>query len=379
MTNSMNILIICKALEGSYAGGIQTHVTCLSEELIRQGHQVTLLTASKKTTFQIKGIKIVKLPYVPTQLGMGLSHFLAEFTFNLAAAQWVKKYSKKFDVVHVQGRSGIMINPKNISIPIVTTIHRLMKIEKKWNDKEYANRLDRFLHQKWALHYEHQILKNSHAVIAVSEACKEEILQVNINIENKLQVIPNGVFIPGHINSEKKDTILFVGRLSKVKGISILLHAMKYVNKNIQLEIVGSGPEKSNITSMIKRLNLKGRVQLLGTQSRPIVNQIMSKSQVLVLPSYHESQGIVILEANANGLPVVASDNSGISQMINHKKNGLLFKTGQVNELAKAINHLLDKPKYAHHLGENGRQMMKDKYDWSKVSGSIIELYKAVA
>ena len=379
----MNILIICKALEDTYEGGIQTHVSSLTTELLNLGHKVTLLTAGsilEKNKYVVKGdLTTIKLPYLSRTFSLGLTNFLGEWSFNFMVKRWIKANSHKYDLIHVQGRSGMMLKQKNIDTPIITTIHRLMTIESKWNKKEYANKMDRVLHLRFCNKYEQSILKHSNSIIAVSRFTKKEILEFVDIDEDKITVIPNGVDLKPFEKKEKENKLIFVGRLSKVKGLSILIEAMRLVDDDIELDIIGSGPNQAELERLIRKYKLGSRIHMLGRRSRKVVYEMMKVSRALVLPSFHESQGIVLLEANVHELPVIATDYSGIPEFIIDGVNGLLFQKGHPSSLAKKITEIISHPQEAKRMGKTGRLKMIEEFGWKDITLSTLNLYKKLA
>lgn len=378
----MKILIICKALEQSFAGGIQTHVSSITEELASEGHELTILTAGNSGFVaqpSYPGIRVINLAYIPKKFAFGLGNFLGELSFNLMVNKWLKNHQSKFDLVHVQGRSGMMLTKKIVDRPIITTVHRLMSVEKQWNACDYRNPIDRILHLGLCDKYEKSILKNSDSIIAVSESTKKEIERFEGSCSERIAVVPNGVAIPEMDKITKENKLLFVGRLTEVKGISILIESMKFTDPGIKLDIVGSGPQKEDLIKLIHNIGLEDRVKLLGSKPRHEVYQLMNQSKALVLPSFHESQGIVMLEANAHELPVIASQSSGISEYIINGVNGYLFEKGEPRALANRINMIFSQPRVARMIGKSGRIKMINNYRWNAIAKTTINIYKSVA
>jgi len=378
----MKILIICKALEQSFAGGIQTHVSSITAELASEGHELTVLTAGN-SGFEAQpshpGMRVVNLAYIPKKYAFGLANFLGELSFNMMVNKWLRNHQSEFDLVHVQGRSGMMLTKNIVDKPIITTVHRLMSVEKQWNACDYGNPMDRILHLGLCDKYERSILKNSDSIIAVSESTKKEIESFEATCTNKIEVVPNGVAIPEMDKITKENKLIFVGRLTEVKGISILIESMKFVDPAINLEIVGSGPQEEDLKKLIQNNSLENRVRLLGSKARHEVYQLMNQSKALVLPSFHESQGIVMLEANAHELPVIASQSSGISEYIINGVNGYLFEKGEPRALANRINMIFNQPSVADIIGKSGRIKMMNNYRWNTIAKTTINIYKRVA
>lgn len=378
--------MICKALPFAYKGGIQTHTWELSKALIGIGYQVTILTAGNRkgvsVTNQRNLPELVSLPFVPGRIVPGLEHFIQDVTFNIQVSKWVKKNHKKFDIIHLQGRSGFLLSPKKLNPPIVCTVHRLFPIEVLWGNHHYSTILDKVLHGFFSSKYEDKIIEKCDKVIAVSKKTRSEMKDNNgLSVIRKVKIISNGAKsstnkIPTGL---KKKQIIFVGRLSKVKGLSKLLSAMAAIEKSISLIIVGTGPYKNNIKQRIKERSLEDRVQLLGEQTNDKVYELISESLALVLPSFHESQGIVLLEANSMNTPVIASNSSGMKEVVSHGYNGLLFNPDDFMDLAAKVNMLIRNPRRAQLMGIAGQDMVDKKYSWDNIAKQTALLYKECA
>lgn len=165
-----------------------------------------------------------------------------------------------------------------------------------------------------------------------------------------------------HNRQENKFQLIFVGRLSKEKGISDLLKAMTLVKDlNIELTIVGSGGEEEKIKEFIHKNKLNRKVKLMGyiAWGTDLFSE-MQRSDCLILPSYNEGLPMVILEGMSNGIPAIASNVGGIPEVIEDDINGLLFQAGDYRGLADRILCLYnDKEKYKK-LCKNARRTAKE-------------------
>ena len=132
----------------------------------------------------------------------------------------------------------------------------------------------------------------------------------------------------------------------------------------------------TNRKKLIAVNQLEGRIQLLGQLSRTKIYHLMQDVLTLVLPSLSETQGIVLLEANANNTCVVASDLTAIRETIEHQRNGLLCDPRRPSDFAKAILHLHYNPQEAEKMGEQGRQIVANKFSWQAISEHTIKLYR---
>lgn len=187
--------------------------------------------------------------------------------------------------------------------------------------------------------------------------CKMAVLQtwVSHELEEKYSIAntPSVVFHDGLISDKQivahikeRDNLglklIFVGRLAPEKGLCNLIDAMYSLsNTNIQLIIVGEGVEEQHIKKQIADYHLEEQISLVGAKRwGKELFEIMRTADVLVLPSYNEGLGMVILEAMSNGLTVIASRVGGIPDIVVSEENGILCSPGSVSELAKAINRL---------------------------------------
>lgn len=178
---------------------------------------------------------------------------------------------------------------------------------------------------------------------------------VSEELENKYRIhgIPSVIFhdflmyqkqmksVP-KISLDGKLRLLFVGRLSEEKGILDLIRAVhRLENKNILLQIAGQGDEQEKIEDEINKNHMTETVHLMGYVSwGKNLFVCMSEADCLVLPSYNEGLGMVLLEAMANGTTVIASEVGGIPDVVKHGENGLLFEAGNVGELSERIDCL---------------------------------------
>lgn len=169
-----------------------------------------------------------------------------------------------------------------------------------------------------------------------------------------IRIIPNAIKDLQFFNEEKRNIILCVARHYHVKGIDRLLEAFaKAKSSNWNLEIAGSyGPETENLKDQAKRLGIETRVKFLG--ARKDIDKVYSYSGVFVLPSRSEGLPNALIEAMAHGLPCISFDiNAGPSDVIQHEVNGFLVEDGNINELARRMDDLMQSEEKREVLGKN--------------------------
>jgi len=166
------------------------------------------------------------------------------------------------------------------------------------------------------------------------------------------------------------------GRLVGIKGIAFLIDAFALVSKtfpDVRLEIAGTGPESQALESQVKRLGLEHRVRFLGW-----VNQLdatFARWEIFAQPSLTEGFGLSILEAMANGLPVVATSVGGIPELVSDHVTGLLVPPGEPQAFASAVEHLLRDSDRARAMGERGRDRARHEFSASLMASRMQTLY----
>ncbi len=154
----------------------------------------------------------------------------------------------------------------------------------------------------------------------------------------------------------------FVGRLDPIKRIGDLIEAMIHLPAQVRLCIYGEGCDRADIEAKIARLNLSGRVTLKGIISRP--QDALGEIDVMVLPSDAEGFGLVLIEAMAAGVPIVATRVPGIVDVITHEQTGLLVPPRLPIELARAIERIAHDPRLRDRLIQAARRDVEHRFSW---------------
>lgn len=186
--------------------------------------------------------------------------------------------------------------------------------------------------------------------------------------------------IPPRTDDEVR--FVYLGRLSGWKGVKFLVQAFKTVaeqNPRAVLHILGDGEERKNLDELTRQLNLTDRVKFAGWVSAEEGSRRLRTSDVFVLPSLHEVGGIVLLEAMAVGLPVIATQWGGPAIHVTDK-TGIRVppdsKEGFVNGLAQAMLKLAAAPELRQQMGEAGQRRVRGNlYDWNQKTDRLLEIY----
>lgn len=191
---------------------------------------------------------------------------------------------------------------------------------------------------------------------------------------DRLTVKPNFLAEDPGIGTGSDGYILFIGRLSEEKGIRTLLQAWKHVNSKRQLVIVGDGP----LAPVVKEFTTADpSVQWRGYLSRSEVIELMGSACALAFPSiWFEAFPLVLVEAFARGLPVIASNHGSMSEIIQHGRTGLLFSPGSSSEMAASIEWAFDHPTELAGMRQNARAEFESKYTAEINYKMLLDIYE---
>jgi glycosyltransferase involved in cell wall biosynthesis len=221
-------------------------------------------------------------------------------------------------------------------------------------------------------------LRNAHKVIALSKSLADAVATHGINPQ-KITIIPNGVdakmFAPNGIPREP--VILFAGSLIQRKGVRTLIEAMALVHRRhpaYKLVLIGDGPLRKDLEIRTGKSGLSDCVRFTGSLPPMEVARWMRRSELFVLPSLEEGQGVVLLEALASGTPCVASNIGGIPETLSPEW-GALFPPGDAQALACATLDLLDHADRRRSMGREAAHAVRERYDWPVIAHRVLDLY----
>jgi D-inositol-3-phosphate glycosyltransferase len=248
------------------------------------------------------------------------------------------------------------------------------------------------------LQVEYEVLRCSDALVAESPASKQHMVQEYGVDPARVQVIPCGVdttlFCPQDRQQARRalglpeaaPIVLFVGRLQPLKGLDTLLRAVHLVRQHyptLHVRIVGGGVDEGDpheaeelgrLRAQAEHLNLTPHLTFTKAQPQETLAQYYAASDVFVMPSHYESFGMVVLEAMACGLPVVASQVGGLASTVVHERTGLLVPVGDWHAFAQAIIRVLAVPTLRDTFGHAGIQRAQT-YAWPRVVERNMQLY----
>jgi glycosyltransferase involved in cell wall biosynthesis len=224
--------------------------------------------------------------------------------------------------------------------------------------------------QRVAHHAAEKVIVPSPSVAGVAERWADVPLEKSV-------VIPNAVEIPDPqpARAPRDDSIVrvgFVGRLDPVKRLPDLIEAVSLLPPHYHLDVVGEGSDRRRVEKSIARFGVQDRVTLRGASA--LVD--MSRFDVLVLPSEAEGFGLVLIEAMAAGVPVVATNADGIRDVVRHEHNGLLVPVGSPPAIRDAIERVMRDGGLRRRLVDGGRDAVASQYSWPAVLGQYREVLR---
>lgn len=312
------------------------------------------------------------------------------------------------DVVHLHtwyAHFGGILAHLNYGIPMALTVHSLEPL-RPWKREQLGGGYD------FTLWLEKTAIEMADAVIAVSHETKADILRLFDVPEERVPVIYNGIdpdeYRPtanrGVLEKRGIDPetpfILFVGRITRQKGIIHLVNAIRHLDPGTQIVLCAGAPDTPEIKAEMEtaveavRADYDGRIVWIQDMlPTPEKINLYSHARVFCTPSIYEPFGIINLEAMACETPVVGSRVGGMKEIILPGETGLLIPLDQQTEspfeaidpaaysrdLAAGINELMRDPDRCAAMGRAGRQRVLEKFSWAEIARETLDLYRKIA
>jgi len=216
--------------------------------------------------------------------------------------------------------------------------------------------------------------------ICPSNALKNYVNQTNICKEKNRIITINNFLSDNELNTvpnySNKGYFLYIGRLSKEKGLDYLLKAMKDLPRNIELHIVGAGQEEENLKRFAKDNNLKN-VHFLGFKNREEIKEEYQNCIATILPcNWFENFPTTNMESFINGKPVIASNIGGIPEQVEHNKTGLQFEPTNIEQLKECILKYWSNLQLVIEHGKNAYCKAKEQYTTARYYNELLDVYK---
>jgi len=368
----------------------------LMREISRQGHEVHIIApfSDAKTNYILDGVKVEKFNYFYPRRFQKLSG-RAGMIDNVKEGIFVKfqflififcnvYYSctklKDMDIIHVQWPI-----PNGLGALFLKIFYNIKYINTIYGEEIY---LSKRYHTVPIIKL---LVNKSSKTITISTGSLKTCLESGLK-KDKFEIIPFGVdtrfFQPENLLKDKEIfQILSIGYLIERKGFEYLITAVEEVLKvhnNVKLKIVGSGPLEVRIKKLIKELGLEETIEIIGNVSDEKLLEIYNLSDLFVLPSIVDSQGnteglgVVLLEAMACKLPVIASNIGGIPDIIHDGETGLLVPEKDSMEISLSIIKLIENEDLRELIALKGYNMVKEHFIWEKIAKEYISIYQEI-
>ena len=288
-------------------------------------------------------------------------------------------------------------------IPLVITTHSLEPL-RPWKREQLGRGYDA---SSWV---EKTAIEMADAIIAVSKETKEDVLKYFDVDEDKIEVIYNGIDLQEYVVTKQTDTleeygidklkpyVLFVGRITRQKGIIHLVNAIKYIDPDTQIVLCAGAPDTPEIAKEMEvsvnnvKQSRDNVIWIDKMLDKKQVIQLYSHADVFCCPSIYEPFGIINIEAMACKTAVVASAVGGIKEVVVEGETGLLIPLEQQDmapfepvdpdkfsrDLANGINKLVKDDSLRYTMALNGRKRVEDIFDWKAIAKQVKALYKSL-
>ena len=398
----MRVLLMTNEFPPNIYGGAGVHVEYLSRELSR-------LTPVEVRSFQEQSFSKDQLKVLGTKIDAADYRCSKELVSPLKALATCLAFNTQgidADIVHCHtwyAHFGGIVAKLLYGIPLVITVHSLEPL-RPWKREQIGRGYDL---SSWV---EKTALEMADAVIAVSTSTRDDILRLFDVDPAKVPVIPNGIDTDEYTQTIDRSVlaqyaidpdrpyVLFVGRMTRQKGLLYLLQAISQLDENTQVVLCAGESDTPELQKELEgiiaelRAHRPGIVWIPQMVSRQTTIALYSQAAVFCCPSIYEPFGIINLEAMACGTAVVGSRVGGIAEVVVDEETGLLIDAdispvmphdpvdpaGFSARLAEGINRLVRDPELRRKMGEAGRQRVLDNYSWHSIAEKTLALYKSL-
>jgi glycosyltransferase involved in cell wall biosynthesis len=347
-------------------GGVQSHVASLAQGLAHRGHQVQVHTTRQEPTSprteEEGGLRVVRTPGFG-QSAPGLA------TGVIAGLPGAIAASRTSDILHTQAilaAPPLLLSSRLRGKPHVITVHTSRFL--RWAQWSWARPLLKFY------------LNSARHIFVVSEEIEDVVqrLAPGCPLTRLVNAVDTRVFAPQKRPDNKIPRLLCPRRLVSKNGVRHLIAAMPAIlaGCDVQLEIIGIGPEHDNLTTLCRELNMEQHITFSGGCPNHEMPSRLANADVVVIPSLVEATSIAALEAMACGVPVAASRVGGLPEIVNDS-TGILFNSGDSKDLAERVLELLAAPNLKER-GQAARDRVVDHWNLDRLVDIHENIYQEI-
>lgn len=373
----------------SFGGPVQCTYN-ISKYLVRMGHDVTVYTTDaahigtrariKGNVQSINGVKVFYFPNVSRLYG---------FFISPGTVQALRRNLDSFDVVHLHEyrtfQNLAFLYSRKRNAPYVLTVHGELKITQEPFDVHV-------LRSSFDHTFGNRLLKHANKILALTEFEFSQLIQRGVS-KDKIAIIPNGVdpddfrnlppkgWFKKRLGLSNEEIVLYLGRISSLKGLDILVKAFSMLRKPNNYRLVLAGPDdgfSGSLFRIIKSLKLEHKILFAGTLDRQQVPAALNDASVIIYATLQEGFPMVPLEAGIMGKPIIVSNHPSM-HFVKKGVFGLGVEYGNVEQLRDALERILENPEFARELGGNGRSYVLKKFTWDRIAVNVESVYREVA
>ena len=335
--------------------GVVTSINSFAKELRNLGHEVHIFCPTsenlKETKFVHTTSSVKFYPYPEYRVGLPRGKFYGI----------IKKFQP--DIIHVHSPGSIGLNgaalAKNFKIPLFATYHTMLTEFLQYMPGSF---ISKNLSEKTINVYTKWFFNLADKVFAPGTAAKDYLRKIGVRAP--IEILQTGVKLKKFLKIKKLSppTILHVGRLSSEKNVDLILRVFAKIKgkTNAKLVITSDGPARQELEKLAHDLGISGYVNFSGYISEKEKENLYRKSEIFVMASAADTQGLTALESMSFGLPVVVAKAGGLMDLVSHGKNGLFFKPNSEKDLAEKISKVLGSKSLQKKLSAGGLKTAKE-------------------
>lgn len=384
----MKILMLTWEYPPRIVGGIAKVVYDLSKRLIKDGHEVTVVTYKEGDAPYYENDKGVEVYRVDNYIinPNNFIDWIMQLNFNLVAkASEIMNKNGKFDVIHAHDwlvANAAKTLKASYNIPIVATIHAT----ESGRNGGIRDEQQRYINDtEWMLTYE------ASEVIVNSNYMKNEVQRLFGLPFEKINVVPNGINLNIYNGIERnyefrrkyardnEKIIMCAGRLVYEKGFQYLIDAAPKIlsrYNDAKFIIAGKGGMLNELKAKANYLGISEKVYFTGQLTPKELYTMYRCADIAVFPSTYEPFGLVAIEGMYAGTPIVVSDIGGLNEIVEHGVTGMKSYAGNPNSIADSILALLFDYQLAYNIAKNGKAKVKETYNWTKIAQDTHFIYQ---
>jgi glycosyltransferase involved in cell wall biosynthesis len=350
------------------AGGAEVHLHEIAKRIAAKGHIVTVLASTFPGCLpeeQIDGVEVIRRG--------------GKYTFNFHVPGTIRKLSceRPFDIIVDDINKIPFYTPLYVKRPLLALAHHLFGktifLEAPLPLALYVNMSEALIPR---------IYRGTRFVV-VSESTKRELMEKGIpeaDIDIVYNAVDHAMYRPMEGPKPAAPLVGYVGRLKRYKKVNYLLEALKIVLRRIpdaRLMLAGSGDYLPALISLAARLRLGDRVEFMGFVSEEAKIEMLQRAHVVVNPSSKEGWGVTVIEANACGTPVIASDVQGLRDAVVDGKTGFLVPFGDVEGFARRMLEVLEDDGLRKRLSDEAIAHAR-RFNWDDSADAILRIIEDV-